>query len=109
VNASERKVWNVPRFDTRTLTQHRHPRETSFPGLTILPAIVLHIKDLWNLCYKASDAQQPSKPSSCVKVGVANSRYLGHSSVTSGWEHMRQALYQISKVLTTVEFHVSDT
>lgn len=117
VNATETKVWMVPRIDTRSLSHVRHPKDTSFPscsdnndcGCVIvgdsstsssshLPAIVVHIKSLWDLCFKSSNQQQPTKPTLCMVQGNVSSRFLGHSSIKTGWEHLRQALYQISKV-----------
>ncbi|MGZ4849773.1 MAG: hypothetical protein ACXV2C_00105, partial [Candidatus Bathyarchaeia archaeon] len=123
VNATETKVWMVPRIDTRSLDHVRHPKENSFPSCptnntddcvciavgdnssstTIsshFPAIVMHIKSLWDLCFKSSNQQQPMKPTLCMVQGNVSSRFLGHSSIKTGWEHLRQALYQISKVKT---------
>jgi hypothetical protein len=58
----------------------------------------MHIKSLWDSCFKSSNQQQPTKPTLCTVQGNVSSRFLSHSSIKSGWEHLRQALYQISKV-----------
>jgi hypothetical protein len=56
-----------------------------------------HQKPL-GLVFKSSNQQQPTKPTFCMVQGSVSSRFLSHSSIKSGWEHVKQALYQISKV-----------
>jgi hypothetical protein len=107
VTVTEMKLWMVPRIDSRVLSHIRHPKDNSFPNSAVLPTIVRHIKTLWDLCFKSSNQQQPNKPSLCVAApGNVNSRFLSHSSIMTGWEHLRQALYQISKVPITVQCHL---
>jgi hypothetical protein len=114
----------IPRIDTRSLDHVRHPKENSFPSCPTnnntddcacvvvgdssssvapshLPAIMVHIKSLWDSCFKSSNQQQPTKPTFCMVQGNVSSRFLSHSSIKSGWEHLKQVLYQISKVISS--------
>jgi hypothetical protein len=94
--SSELKLWIVPRIDSRTLSSHRHAKETSFASvLEDLPAFVVHAKSLWNKVFHNDSLQQPTRPSSITGLGAV--RFLSHSSVKSGWDHLKVAFYQMGK------------
>lgn len=95
---SELKLWIVPRIDSRNLSSHRHAKETSFPSAPTkeLPAFVGHAKSLWNKVFDNECMQQPTRPVSITGLGAV--RFLSHSSIKSGWDHLKVAFYQMGKV-----------
>ena len=101
VSSSETKLWIVPRLDNRNIESHRHEKDLSFPDAldeNDLPQFVIHAKALWNKCFRNENQQQPTRPSS-ISSGTTNVvRFLGHSSIKSGWDHLKVTLYQMGKV-----------
>jgi hypothetical protein len=61
-----------------------------------LPAFVGHAKSLWNKVFHNESQQQPTRPSSIT--GLVAVRSLSHSSIKSGWDHLKVAFYQMGKV-----------
>jgi hypothetical protein len=94
------KLWIVPRIDNRQIESHRHAKDLAFPGLTEkdkeLPPFVAHAKLLWDKCYHNETQQQPSRPTTFT--GTSGVRFLSHSSIKSGWDHLKAAFHQLGKV-----------
>jgi hypothetical protein len=99
VSATEAKIWIVPRIDSRNLMSHRHAPEKSFAHLTReeMPAFILHAKELWHVAFNNPNQQQPTRPIALTDNYPAI-RFLGHSSILTGWGHFQQAIYQMGKV-----------
>lgn len=98
VSSSEFKLWHVPRLDSRNIRDVRHPRDFSFPGIKEkdLPLIVLNVKSLWSECFNNDNHQQPTRPISITSTSPV--RFLNHSSIKSGWNHLFSTFFQIGKV-----------
>ena len=98
VSTSEVKLWIVPRIDCRQIDSHRHAKDLAFPHLTDkeLPPFVAHAKALWDKCYHNETQQQPSRPTTFT--GTSGVRFLSHSSIKSGWDHLKAAFHQLGKV-----------
>jgi hypothetical protein len=98
VSSSEVKLWIVPRIDSRQIDSHRHAKDLAFPDSTDkeLPPFVAHAKLLWDKCYHNETQQQPTRPTTFT--GTSGVRFLSHSSIKSGWDHLKAVFHQLGRV-----------